>query len=255
MKRILNITLSVILAFLIPAGIMNAQDKKNEQRVKIIVSDKGGTNIQIDTVINGDHQTDSIRLKNGEVIYLAKHEASATVKHTEGVNGQVFVMVTSDDKGEKGEKSERNQTREITIISGDSAHLNQNGESGKVIIVKGGKHFTEGKGGDIMTWSSSSSSSSGNSEGSNYIYINEGKKSGKKSEKTVDVKVTTDENVNNVEMTKYVIAKDGMVISIEGNDEAKVKDMVENVESKLGVNKEDTNSKTVVKEKTKKTTK
>ena len=40
-----------------------------------------------------------------------------------------------------------------------------------------------------------------------------------------------------MEKTKYVIAKDGMVISIEGNDEAKVKEIVKDVESKLGVSK------------------
>jgi hypothetical protein len=44
-----------------------------------------------------------------------------------------------------------------------------------------------------------------------------------------------------MEKMKYVIAKDGMVISVEGNDEAKVKDMVKDIESKLKVGKEDKN--------------
>ena len=46
-----------------------------------------------------------------------------------------------------------------------------------------------------------------------------------------------------------------MVVSVEGNDEAKVKELVKDIESKLGVNKDDKNPKKVIKEETKKTTK
>ena len=52
-----------------------------------------------------------------------------------------------------------------------------------------------------------------------------------------------------------MLAKDGMVISIEGNDEAKVKDLVKDIESKMGVSKSPTNTKPVAKEQVKKTLK
>ncbi len=254
MKRIVKIGLFVLFAFLLPAGILNAQEKKNEQRIRIVVADNSGTKVEIDTLITGSGSADSIKLKNGEVIYLARHGDSGRMKHVHGENGNMYVNVTSDDKGDKGNKK---IIKEITVISDDSAHVHQVGEGSDVIIVKGRKHFTEGTGGDVVTWSSSSSASSskGNSKGERYIYINEGKGSGKDREKTVDMKITTDETGNNIEKTKYVIAKDGMVVSIEGNDEAKVKELVKDVESKLGVSKGDKTSKQMVKEETKKTTK
>lgn len=248
MKRIVKIGLTLFLAFLIPSGILKAQDKKNEQRIKIVVADNSGTKVEIDTLIKGDVSADSIKLKNGEVIYLARHGDVGTIKHVEGENGSMYVTVTYDDKGDKGDKK---IIKEITVISDDSAHIHQVGEGSDVIIVKGGKHFTEGKGGRVVTWSSSE----GDSNGEKIIYVNEGKDSGKNGEKTFNVEVTTNEKENTVEKTKYVIAKDGMVISIEGNDEAKVKDLVKDVESKLGVSKEDKNMKQVVKEETKKTSK
>jgi len=248
MKRIVRIGFILFLAFLIPAGVLNAQEKKNEQRIKIVVADKSGTKVEIDTLIKGSGTADSIKLKNGEVIYLSNHGAVGTTKHVEGEKGQMYVTVASDDKGNKGDKK---IMKEITVISDDSVHVHQVGEGSNVIIVKGGKHFTEGKGGRVVTWSSSK----GDSNGEKFIYINESKDSGKNSKKTYNVEVTTDEKGNSVEKTKYVIAKDGMVVSIEGNDEAKVKELVKDVESKLGVSKGDKNSKQMVKEETKKTTK
>ncbi len=245
MKRIVKIGFIFFLAFLIPAGVLNAQEKKNEQRIKIVVADKSGTKVEIDTLITGSGSADSIKLKNGEVIYLSNHGAVGTIKHVEGEKGSMYVTVTSDDK------SDKKIMKHITVISGDSTNIIQSGEGNNVIIVKGGKSFSEGKGGKVYSWSSSE----GDSKGEKYIFINETKDSGKDGEKTFDVKITTDETGNNIEMTKYVIAKDGMVVSIEGNDEAKVKEMVKDVESKLGVNKDDKNVKQVVKEETKKTTK
>jgi hypothetical protein len=117
--------------------------------------------------------------------------------------------------------------------------------------MKDGAHVSAGE----VTSGVSFVSKDGESKGGRYIYVSEGNKAIKEGDKTFDVKVITDEKDNKMEMTKYVIAKDGMVISIEGNDEAKVKDMIKNIESKLGVSKEDKNVKQVVKEETKKTTK
>jgi hypothetical protein len=219
MKRILKIGLALWVVYLIPAGILNAQEKKNEQHIKIVVADKSGVKVEIDTLINGHISTGSIKLKNGEVIVLAKNGGAGTVKHIGDENGNIFVTVVSDDKGKKGEK---NMTKKITVISGDSVNIQPISEEGDVIILKEGKHITgAGKGGKVVAWSSSSSSSSSSS----------------------------------VEKTKYVIAKDGMVVSIEGNDEAKVKELVKDVESKLGVSGDDKEVKKVVKEETKKTTK
>jgi hypothetical protein len=192
MKRFGTIGLTVILAFLIPCGFLNAQEKKSEQKIKIVVADKSGTTVEIDTIIKSDIPVESIKMKNGEVIHLSSHGSVGTVKHIESGNGEIYVTVASSE---------------------------------------------------------------GNSGGVKYIYINEDKENVTGGEKSIDVKVTTDEKGNNVEKTKYVIAKDGIVVTVEGDDEAKVKEIIKSIESKLGVNQVDKDSKGVVKEETKKTTK
>ena len=40
-------------------------------------------------------------------------------------------------------------------------------------------------------------------------------------------------------MTKYVIAKDGVVVTVESKDEAKAKDLIKEIENKLGISEED----------------
>lgn len=236
MERTVKIVLTLIMIILIPEGIISAQGKQEEKRIKILVADKSGTKVEIDTLIKGT-SPDSIKLKNGEVIVLSKDGPEGTMKHVKGEKGQMFVTVTSDDKGDKKMK------KQITVISGDSVKVGKDCDCCNIIIVKGGKHFKDGKGGNVVTWSSSSSSTSSKSDskGERYIYINGSKDSGKHSEKKVDVIVSTDDKANKTEKTKYVIAKDGMVVTIEGNNEAKAKEILKDVESKLGVDKGDKN--------------
>src|ERR1035437_10934366 len=42
------------------------------------------------------------------------------------------------------------------------------------------------------------------------------------------------DNDSTIEKTRYVIAKDGMVVTVEGNDETKTKELVKEIENKLG---------------------
>jgi hypothetical protein len=270
MKRFMKIAFAALVILMIPAAIVQAQDKKQQQHIKIVAADKSGTKVVIDTILNNSGKIDSIKLKDGKVIYIGKDDGMASAfAHAEGKEGHMIVTVSSD------EKDGENVHKEIKIISGDSVKIVKNaggehivisngaienlhkshaevisveggekntGKDVKIVIMKDGKQVTEGVGGDVMTWSSSSSS--GNSKGEKYIYINEEKGSGKESDK--------------VEKTNYVLAKDGMTITIEGNDEAKVKEMVNVVESKLGITKDEKGGKgelKEVKEETKKTIK
>jgi ABC-type Na+ efflux pump permease subunit len=204
MKRIVTIALTMFLVFLIPPGIISAQEKKDEQKIKIIVVDKDGTKVVIDSVMKGE-------------------------------NGEKMIM------------------KHVTVSDSDTEHLQHisEGEGGNVVIISSGTHATEGPAGKTITWTSSE----GHSGDVSYIYIDKGNDTVKVGEKSYKVKVITDEKDNNVEKTKYVIAKDGMVVTVEGNDEAKVKEMIKEIEAKLGVSKEDKNGKEVAKEETKKTTK
>jgi hypothetical protein len=230
MKRIVNILLALIPAFLLTSFILTGQEKENEKHVKIIISDKSGTKVEIDTIMKGDNPADSIKLKNGEVIYLTRHGKSENITHNKTGNGSMFISYSSDDEGDKETQ------KKVIVVSCDSTKVL---EGGDVIIVRSGKHIKEVKGGNVVTWSSTG----GDSKGSKYFYINEDKNSGEKGEKTVEVIVTSDENNSKVEKTKYIIAKDGMVVTVEGNDEAKAKEIIKEVESKLGLSRDDKNTK------------
>ena len=228
-----------------PAGILNAQDMNKKQRIKVLVADESGTKIEIDTVIKGNVSADSIKIKSGEVIYLSRNGTVRKAKHTKGEKGQMFVAVTSDDKGDKGDKGDKKRKREITVISDDSSQIVKDGKCYNVIIIKDGKHSKECKGNEVVTWSSSSTkaSSKAGSKGERYIYINESKDSGKDEEKAINLKINEDDKGNSTEKTRYIVAKDGIVVTIEGNDEAKAKEILKEVELKLGVNLEGKNPK------------
>jgi len=231
---------------MVTGGVLVAQEKKNEQRIKIIAVDKTGTKIQIDTLIKGGTMMDTLILKDGKVIVVRSHGAKAgTLTHVSEGKGNIFVTVSSDEEGNN------EIVKEIQMIHGDSVRIIKGGKGEKIIIMKDGAHVSAGE----VTSRISFVSKDGESKSGRYIYVSEGNKSIKEGEKTFDVKVITDEKDNKMEMTKYVIAKDGMVISIEGNDEAKVKDLIKDIEAKLGVSKEDKNVKQVIKEEPKKTKK
>jgi ABC-type Na+ efflux pump permease subunit len=138
MKRILKIVYSSIIILIVPFSMTLGQDKKSEQKIKIIVDDGSGSKVIIDTVYKDSSAPDSMKLKDGSVVYL--------------------------------------------------------------------KHG-----------------------------------------KTFDVYVSENENESTTEKARYVIAKDGMVVTIEGNDEAKAKELVKEIENKLGVNNEETEKKETVK--------
>jgi hypothetical protein len=131
----------------------------------------------------------------------------------------------------------------ITIMEGDGGE--------KVVIVKSGAHAGEAEEGHVMTWSASSSGENGN-----VVYVTKAHQGMKDGEVKYNIEVRQDESGNKTEKTSYVIAKDGMVVTIEGGSEEKVKELAGVIESKLGVKKDDKATKTeVLKEDTKKTTK
>lgn len=170
MKRIFKIISSAYFILLIPFSIAVGQDTKSEQKIKIVVDDGSGTKVVIDTVLKDSPKPDSIKLKDGAVIYFKHPQDRADLK-----GGEKYRVITrlSKEEGDEGE----------------------------------------------------------------IIYINKDKSSEKEIEKTFDVYVSSDDNESTVEKTRYVIAKDGMVVTVEGNDEAKAKELVKDIESKLGVKK------------------
>ena len=63
-----------------------------------------------------------------------------------------------------------------------------------------------------------------------------------------EYRIITDNKESDGERTKYIISKDGMVISVEGNDYAKVKELVKEIENILDVKKDGTDNTKIVKE-------
>ena len=169
MKRIFTIIFTASLICMIPFSIAAGQEKKNEQKIKIVIADGSGTRVVIDTVITDGHMKDSIRLKGGKMIFIGEAGDDNFMKHADG-SGHVYVYTSSDDKGQKKD------FKTITVVSSDDG-----------------------------TWSEKDKDSFESSE----------------------------------DVTRSIIAKDGIVVTVEGKDEEKVKELVKEIHQKMGIKQED----------------
>jgi hypothetical protein len=156
MKRDLKIITALIFMIIFPFTFAAGQEKKSEQRIKIVIADDKGEDVVLDTLITGKPLNDSIILKNGQTIYIANEESD---KGQGSTVSKKYIITTSD---ENGPDSGKEINKEITVISTDSGTKDQDSER-----------------------------------------------------------------------TKYVIARDGMVITIEGSDYAKVRELTKEIEKTL----------------------
>lgn len=215
MKRILKHIFLILLAVCIPLPLMYAQAKKSEEKIKIVVADKDGERTVLDTTILSASKTDTIVLKSGKVVYLTKpDEAVVHLKSSDG-KGTVFVTTRSDDSD--GKKNEE----KVIIIGGDGGnwtaassagearHIyayattgDEGDATGKQIVVKTGK-------GNNMVWEE-----------------NDGK--------TFHITVDSDRKADATsDKSKFIIAKDGVVVTVESDDEVKAKEIIDLIESRL----------------------
>jgi hypothetical protein len=88
MNRIYKIIVVSLLVLMMPAVFASGQDKKTEQRIKIIVAEDGGPKVLIDTLITGDSPKDSLILKEGKTIYLTRAESDDSDKQSTHENGK-----------------------------------------------------------------------------------------------------------------------------------------------------------------------
>jgi cellulose synthase/poly-beta-1,6-N-acetylglucosamine synthase-like glycosyltransferase len=181
MKRTSTILIILFISFL-PFSFAIGQEKKNEHKIKVVIADKEGTNVVIDTAFTDANTADSVIVKGDNVIYVTNHD-----RDNGGKSGKQYKVIARVDK------------------DGDNTE-------------------------------------------SQYIYINDDKEVRDISDDKFDIRVSDDEFDNNTDKTKYVIAKNGITVSIEGNDEVKIKELVKEIEKRLDVEKEDTSSKPVIKE-------
>jgi lipopolysaccharide export system protein LptA len=210
MKRISKILLLLVLTVFVPLSMVSGQDKKTEQKVKVVISDKDGEMTVIDTTFTGDAMPHSITVKDGKVVYFASPQ-----------KGNIYV--TSTD-GEDGTLSHQEK---VIVISGDNAEWTASASTGTKQHIyintdgkseKGGnteKHIIVASAGGNAVWSD---------------------KDGKTFHVTVDSDADSDIDTN-TDVTKYVIAKDGVVITVESQDEDKAKDILEVLEKELKIKK------------------
>ncbi|TFG44053.1 MAG: hypothetical protein E4H43_00900 [Bacteroidia bacterium] len=171
MKRFRTI-ISILFISLLPLSFALGQEKKNEQKVKIIIADKSGTKVAIDTIYSGDNNIDTIILKGGNMIYI----------------------------GKDGSKTDNIPGRQVKVI----AYVDKDGVN----------------------------------TGHKYIYINDDKVISHSGDEKFDIFVSDDEFDKDLEKTQYIFAKDGITVTMEGNDEEKVKELAIEIEKKLDIDKE-----------------
>ncbi len=250
MKRIIKNLLLILMVGSVPISMAFGQEKKTEQKVKIIVADKSGTKTVIDTTFTAGSKPDSIILKNGEVIYLAHPEKGLTISKSAKGPEKVTVTVIDDNEGEK-----KNEERVIKM-SGDDAKWTaaSTGEGKKSVYIYANAEGESDKPVKKIIITSDDDDDL-NFEGEKVIIVKDGKVIKSDEGETFDIRVDKDNLESDDDVTKYVIAKDGMVISVEGKDEAKVKELIKVIEGKLDVKAEGGEKKEVVKTETKKTEK
>lgn len=209
MKRIYKIAYFASLILIIPLSSILGQDKKNEQKIKIVVNDGSGTKVMMDTVLRGDNGPDSLTLKDGSVVHL---------KHPKGEGKHFFVTYSSGDKDNGG------ITKEMTVISTDSMDTKKD-DHGNVMYYRNdhdGHH----------RYKVISRSTGDGDDNEEMVFINKDRR--EREDDDMFDKTISDSD-SNMEKTRFVIAKDGMVVTIEGTDEAKAKALAKEIEQKLGV--------------------
>jgi hypothetical protein len=206
MKRKFKYAVITFCVLFVPLVIAAGQDRKTEQKIKVVVDDGSGTKVLIDTVFTGKKHPDSIKLKNGSVIYMKDNEPVELKNAQENEHITVtYTSESSDEEGmapKEGKKEIKYNVKTITTSDGDKNER---------------------------------------------IFINKEKSDKEKNEKSITVAVSDDDEATETEKTRLVIARDGMVVTIEGNDEAKAEELAKIVEDHLGINKNETGKKQISK--------
>ncbi|MGD0583866.1 MAG: hypothetical protein ABR974_13090 [Bacteroidales bacterium] len=192
MKRIIKIAFIAGIALFFLSSLAGAQEKKEQQKIKIVVADSEGTKVVIDTTFSGSSIPDSITLKNGSVFYIKN-----------GCHG----LPVPDKMGQKEENITVKVSSDVNVSAGD-------------------------KGGDKHRMV--------------YYYVNNSGGGNKDEGDKYNIRVSSDEPDTDIEKSSYVIAKDGMVVTIEGGNEEKVRELAAVIESAMGVNKDDKTGNQVV---------
>lgn len=175
MKRIFTAAFVLLIAGSLPFNLALGQEKKTEKKIKVVVTDKDGEKVLLDTVFTGEDLPEDIELEDGRMVLIAKN-------------------------GEKTEWSVKSSSSEPRIMVFSGSDENDSVIEKKVIITsksEGDKEWKEEDG------------------------------------KTLRIMVKKD-NESSSDMSNYVIAKDGIVVTVECEDEKKAQELIREIEKLLG---------------------
>jgi hypothetical protein len=215
MKRISKSLLLVLFAVSVPFILASGQDKKAEKKVKIVTVDKDGKETIIDTTFTGESAPGSITLKDGKVIYFDTPESVTTRIKTEEGKGSIYVTSIADNDGPE------TLEKEVIVMSGDDGEWTITRPAGNkqhVYVQSGADGKNEKTEKHVIVKSAGSKDA-----------LREDKDG-----KTFHVTVSSDTE-SDTEMTKYIIAKDGVVVTVESDDETRAKEIIKTIEDKLDV--------------------
>lgn len=243
MRRIIKVVSAAIMIGVISYSLAAGQNSKSEQKIKIVITDDDGTEVIVDTLLKDCPMKDSIKLKDGKVIVISDIGDKVGLE-PHNATEHVFITVNSDGKESK------KIVKEITIVSSDTANCKKTGKDKMVYVYCDSKTTEENPSKEHKVITRTIKQDGGHVE--KRIYINDDKVSDNEIEKTYEGFITTDDKETAVEKTRFVIAKDGLVVTVEGNDESKTKDLVKEIEKKLGIKREGGENNEMVKVETKK---
>jgi hypothetical protein len=245
MKRIFMIAGIALLIIILPYGMAKGQDKKSEQKIKIIINDGSGNKVVMDTIFKDRPAPDSLNLRDGSTVYIKHHGDDADSGNHKGKE-HFYVTYSS------GGKDNGKEIEEVTVISSDSTHFTVTGDSDNIMVHH--KHrLNEGK--DNIRYKVIIRDSKDQGDKEEYVYINKGKDDEENIDNGNNIYISDDDKDSAVEKTRFVIARDGIVVTIEGTDEIRAKELAKVIEEKLGVNREGTGKKESVNAESKKTVK
>lgn len=190
MKRIFTTFLVLLTAGTLPFNLALGQEKKTEKKIKVVVADKDGEKVVLDTVFTGSDLPGEVEFKDGRVVLIAK-------------NG---------DKSEWTVKSSSSSEPHIMVFSG--SNKDDSGIEKKVIIT------TEPEGSN--EWRQK--------DGEKVVIVDESRISEITEDgKTIRIMVKEDAE-SRPGMSSYVIAKDGVVVTVEYDDEKKGQEIIRELE-------------------------
>lgn len=228
MKRIAKSIILTAVVLLVTPNLNFGQEKQAEKKIKIVVTDNKGERTVVDTVIIGDSQIKTISAKDGKVIYIGS-SAEAKIHASDGEKEHVYITISTDDN------------KNVVISKSDSA---------KWTATQGGK-------GQVYTIVGPTGSQKNIVMSTDDIDIKDGKKVIIMSdeamtvdgEKVIRVHTSTKLKDDDSNSARIVVSRDGVVITIEGEDEAKVKAILDIIDNELNKKKVEPVGKTETKKK------